>query len=181
LQDNLKYPDVRSFERNDMRIADLPKYELQPNEIQKIEEIINEHKDKKGALIPILQKIQKVVGFLPIEVQKKVAKILKIPEKDIFGVATFYSYFSMIPRGKNNIKVCLGTACFVKGGKKIADRIEKELGIQSGQTTPDRKYSLQVNRCLGACGLAPIIVINDKVHQKIKPEEVMDIVYSYDK
>ena len=181
MQDNLKYPDVRSFERNDMRIADLPKYELQPNEIQKIEEIINEHKDKKGALIPILQKIQKVVGFLPIEVQKKVAKILKIPEKDIFGVATFYSYFSMIPRGKNNIKVCLGTACFVKGGKKIADRIEKELGIQSGQTTPDRKYSLQVNRCLGACGLAPIIVINDKVHQKIKPEEVMDIVYSYDK
>ena len=181
MQDNLKYPDVRSFERNDMRIADLPKYELQPNEIQKIEEIINEHKDKKGALIPILQKIQKVVGFLPIEVQKKVAKILKIPEKDIFGVATFYSNFSMIPRGKNNIKVCLGTACFVKGGKKIADRIEKELGIQSGQTTPDRKYSLQVNRCLGACGLAPIIVINDKVHQKIKPEEVMDIIYSYDK
>jgi len=181
LQDNLKYPVVRSFERNGMRIADLPKYELQSNEIQKIEEIINEHKDKKGALIPILQKIQKVVGFLPIEVQKKVAKTLKIPEKDIFGVATFYSYFSMIPRGKNNIKVCLGTACFVKGGKKIADRIEKELGIQSGQTTPDRKYSLQVNRCLGACGLAPIIVINDKVHQKIKPEEVMDIVYSYDK
>lgn len=164
-----------------MRIADLPKYDLQPNEIRKVEEIIDNHKDKKGALIPILQEIQNVVGFLPIEVQKKVAKILKIPEKDVFGVATFYSYFSMIPRGKNNIKVCLGTACFVKGGKKIADRIEKELGIQPGQTTLDRKYSLQVNRCIGACGLAPIIVINEKVYQKIKLEEVMDIIYSHDK
>jgi NADH:ubiquinone oxidoreductase subunit E len=164
-----------------MRIADLPKYELQPAEIQRVEEIIDKHKEKNGALIPILQEIQRIVGFLPVEVQKKVAKTLKIPEKDVFGVATFYSYFSMIPRGKNNIKVCLGTACFVKGGKKIVDRIEKELGIQPGQTTPDRKYSLQINRCIGACGLAPIIVINDKVHQKIKPEEVMDIVYSYDK
>ena len=122
-----------------------------------------------------------MVGFLPIEVQRKVAKILRIPEKDVFGVATFYSYFSMVPRGKNNIKVCLGTACFVKGGKKISDRIEKELGIQPGQTTPDRKYSLQINRCIGACGLAPIIVINDKVHQKVKPEEVMEIIYSCEK
>jgi len=164
-----------------MRIADLPKYDLQPSEIQKVEEIIDNHKDKKGALIPILQEIQKVVGFLPIEVQRKVAKILRIPEKDVFGVATFYSYFSMVPRGKNNIKVCLGTACFVKGGKKISDRIEKELGIQPGQTTPDRKYSLQINRCIGACGLAPIIVINDKVHQKVKPEEVMEIIYSCEK
>jgi len=118
---------------------------------------------------------------LPVAIQKKVAKELNIPDKDVYGVATFYSFFSMIPRGRNNIRVCLGTACFVKGGKKIAEKIEKELGIKPGQTTADRKYSLQINRCLGACGLAPIVVINDKVYQKIKSEEVIDLIHSHEK
>ncbi|MBM3704968.1 MAG: NADH-quinone oxidoreductase subunit NuoE [Actinobacteria bacterium] len=162
-----------------MRIADIPKYDLQPDEIQIVEKIIEKHKGRPGALIPVLQDIQKGVGFLPVEIQRKIARELGIPEKDVYGVATFYSFFSMIPRGRNNIRICLGTACFVKGGKKIADKIEKELGIKPGQTTEDREYSLQINRCLGACGLAPIVVINDKLYQKVKPEEVMDIVYSY--
>jgi len=162
-----------------MRIADLPKYELRPEEIKKVDQIISRHKDRKGAVIPVLQEIQKCIGFLPIDVQKKVAHQLNVPDKEVYGVATFYSFFSLIPRGRNNIRVCLGTACFVKGGKKIADRIQRELGIKPGQTTPDRKYSLQVNRCLGACGLAPIIVINDKVYQKVKPEKVMDIIYAH--
>ena len=162
-----------------MKISELPKYELQPEEILRIEEIINKYKGKKGALIPTLHDVQDEVGFLPIEVQKKVAKDLNIPEKEVYGVATFYSFFSLIPRGRNNIRVCLGTACFVKGGKKIADKISKELGIKPGQTTADRQYSLQVNRCLGACGIAPIIVINEKIYQKVKPEEVMDIIYSH--
>lgn len=162
-----------------MKISELPKYELQPEEILRIEEIINKYKGKKGALIPTLHDVQNEVGFLPIEVQKKVAKDLNIPEKEVYGVATFYSFFSLIPRGRNNIRVCLGTACFVKGGKKIADKISKELGIKPGQTTADRQYSLQVNRCLGACGIAPIIVINEKIYQKIKSEEVMDIIYSH--
>ncbi len=159
-----------------MRIVDLPKYDLSFQEIKKVDDIIKKNKDKKGALIPILQQIQKEIGFLPIPVQKKIAKELNIPEKDVYGVATFYSFFSMIPRGKNNIRVCLGTACFVKGGKKIADKIEKEFGIKPGQTTADRKYSLQINRCLGACGLAPIVVINDKVYQRVKPDEIIDII-----
>ncbi|MBU4293373.1 MAG: NAD(P)H-dependent oxidoreductase subunit E [Actinobacteria bacterium] len=145
----------------------------------RIEEIINKYKGKKGALIPTLHDVQNEVGFLPIEVQKKVAKDLNIPEKEVYGVVTFYSFFSLIPRGRNNIRVCLGTACFVKGGKKIADKISKELGIKPGQTTADRQYSIQVNRCLGACGIAPIIVINEKIYQKVKPEEVMDIIYSH--
>jgi NADH-quinone oxidoreductase subunit E/NADP-reducing hydrogenase subunit HndA len=162
-----------------MKISELPKYELQPEEILRIEEIINKYKGKKGALIPTLHDVQDEVGFLPIEVQKKVAKDLNIPEKEVYGVATFYSFFSLIPRGRNNIRVCLGTACFVKGGKKIADKISKELGIKPGQTTADRQYSLQVNRCLGACGIAPIIVINEKIYQRVKPEEVMDIIYSH--
>jgi len=162
-----------------MKISELPKYELQPEEILRIEEIINKYKGKKGALIPTLHDVQNEVGFLPIEVQKKVAKDLNIPEKEVYGVATFYSFFSLIPRGRYNIRVCLGTACFVKGGKKIADKISRELGIKPGQTTADRQYSLQVNRCLGACGIAPIIVINEKIYQKVKPEEVMDIIYSH--
>ena len=161
-----------------MQIADLPKYELQPEEVKRIDDIIKKYKGRKGALIPILQKIQKDIGFIPVEVQRKVAKMLDIPEKDVYGVSTFYSFFSMIPRGRNNIRACLGTACFVKGGKKIVDRIIKELGIEPGQTTTDREYSLQVNRCFGACGLAPIIVINDKLYQKVNPEEAIDIIYS---
>ena len=162
-----------------MKISELPKYELQPDEILRIEEIISKYKGKKGALIPTLYDVQDEVGFLPIEVQKKVAKDLNIPEKEVYGVATFYSFFSLTPRGKNNIRVCLGTACFVKGGKKIADKISKELGIEPGQTTPDRMYSLQINRCLGACAIAPIIVINDKIYQKVKLDEVIDIIYAY--
>lgn len=163
-----------------MRVSDLPQYSLKPNEVKKVDAILAEYKGKKGALIPVLQNIQKSIGFLPIDIQKKVARVLDVPEKEVYGVATFYSFFSLIPRGKNNIRVCLGTACFVKGGKQIADKIGAELGIKPGQTTTDRKFSLQVNRCLGACGLAPIIVINDKVHQKVKLEEVMDIIYASD-
>lgn len=163
-----------------MRVSDLPKYSLKPREIKEVDSILEKYKGKRGALIPVLQNIQNSIGFLPINIQKKVAEVLNVPEKEVYGVATFYSFFSLIPRGKNNIRVCLGTACFVKGGKKIVDRIGKELGISPGQTTADRKFSLQVNRCLGACGLAPIVVINDKVYQKVKLEKIMDIVYSYD-
>jgi len=161
-----------------MRITDLPKYKLKPQELKRIDDIIKKYKGKKGALIPILQKIQEHISFIPIEVQRKVAKILDIPEKDVYGVVTFYSFFSMVPRGKYNIRVCLGTACFVKGSKRILDKLVKEFGIEPGQTTADRKYSLQINRCLGTCGLAPVIVVNDRFYQKVNPEKVIDIVYS---
>jgi len=162
-----------------MKMSDLPEFELGPEEILKIDETINRYKNKKGALIPILHDIQNELGFLPVEAQKKVAKELNIPEKEVYGVVTFYSFFSLTPRGKNNIRVCLGTACFVKGGKKIADKISKELEIEPGQTTPDRMYSLQINRCLGACAIAPIIVINDKIYQKVKLDEVINIIFAH--
>lgn len=161
-----------------MEVLSLPKYELEENEVIKVNEIISNHKGKKGALIPVLRQIQEEVGFLPVEVQKKVAAELNIPEKDVYGVVTFYSFFSMIPRGKNTIRVCMGTACYVKGAKKIVEKIGEELDIDPGQTTPDRKYSLQVNRCLGACGIAPIVVINDKVYRKVNPQKVRDIIQS---
>ncbi len=164
-----------------MQISDLSKHKLKPEEIKKIDEIIQKYRGKKGALISVLQKIQEDIGFLPVEAQKKVAEMLCIPEKDVYGVVTFYSFFSMIPRGKNNIRVCLGTACFVRGGKRILEKLVKEFGIEPGQTTSDRNYSLQVNRCLGACGLAPVIVVNDKFYQKVNPEKAMDIIYSHKK
>ena len=114
-----------------------------------------------------------------MDIQRKVAAGLGIPEKDVYGVVTFYSFFTMIPRGKYNIRVCMGTACFVKGAKRIVENISNKLGITPGQTTPDRNYSLQINRCLGACGIAPIMVINDKVYQKVDPDEVIDIINKY--
>ena len=164
-----------------MKISDLPKFELSPEEILKVDEIINKNKIKKGALIPVLNAIQNELGFLPIEAQKKVARELNIPEKEVYGVATFYSFFSLTPRGKNNIKVCMGTACFVKGGKKIAQKVEKEFGIKPEETTADRKYSLQINRCVGACGIGPVVVINDKIFKKVSPDEVIGLIYANEK
>ena len=163
-----------------MKITENNKYPLKEEEFKKIEEIIDRYRNKNGALIQVLNEIQKEIGFLPISAQKKVANGLDIPEKEVYGVTTFYSFFSLTPQGKTNIRACLGTACFVKGGKKIAERIEKELGIKPGETTEDRRYSLNVNRCLGACGIAPVIMINDKIHQKVRPDKVMAIIKTHE-
>lgn len=162
-----------------MGVLDLPKYELTAGESKAVEKIIAGSGKDRSALIPVLQEIQDKVGFLPLDVQRRVAEGLGVPEKDVYGVVTFYSFFTMIPRGKYNIRVCMGTACFVKGAKKIVDKITGEFGIGPDQTSSDRKYSLQINRCLGACGIAPIIVINDKVFQKVDPEEVVNIINDY--
>ena len=161
-----------------MGILDLPKYDLTAKEEKAVEKIISGYDKSRSSLIPLLQEIQDSIGFLPLGVQRKVAKGIGVPEKDVYGVVTFYSFFTMIPRGKYNIRVCMGTACFVKGGKQIAENIINGLQIEPGQTTPDRIYSLQVNRCVGACGIAPVIIINDKVYKKVDPDTVMDIVKS---
>jgi len=163
-------------------MTDIKKKQYKPTDedISKVDEIISRHKNRDGVLIPVLNEIQTEIGFLPVEVQKMVARRLNMPEKEVYGVATFYSFFSMTPRGKTTIKVCLGTACFVRGGKKIAERIQKELGVGPGETSEDRKYSVQINRCLGACGLAPVMVVNEKVYQRVKPEEAIDIIKSYE-
>lgn len=164
-----------------IQVSNPQEYRLKPREKKIVGEIIQKYPCKKEALIPVLQRIQRDVGFLPVEAQKEVAEALGVPEKEVYGVVTFYSFFSMIPRGRINIRVCLGTACFVRGGKRILERLVKEFGIEPGQTTADRNYSLQVNRCLGACGLAPVIVVNDKFYQKVNPEKVMDIIYAHGK
>ena len=162
-----------------MGVLDLPEYELTKEENIKVNKIISKYKEEKGVLIPILQNVQETLGFLPLTVQRKVAADLSIPEKDVYGVVTFYSFFTMIPKGKYNIRVCMGTACFVKGAKRIVENISNELGITPGQTTPDRNFSLEINRCVGACGIAPVIVIDDKVYQKVDPDKVIDIINNY--
>ena len=157
-----------------------PPEEITKEQWEKIDEIIMNLKDRPGALIPVLQGVQEAVGYLPPEVQKRIAKGLNIPTSEVLSVVTFYSFFTMVPRGKHVIRVCLGTACYVKGGNKILSRIKNELGIQVGETTEDMLYTLEAVRCLGACGLAPVMVVGNNVHGRIDPPKVMDILASYE-
>ncbi len=149
-----------------------------PN-IEKLKAVIKEKKQKKGPIMPILHEAQKIFGYLPIEVQKIISEELEVPLSEIYGVATFYSQFTLIPKGKYTIGVCLGTACYVKGSQKILDKIKDELGIEVGGTTKDKRFSLEATRCIGACGLAPVITINEDVYGKIEPSEVAEILAKY--
>ncbi len=143
-------------------------------------EVIEEHKGQKGALMPVLQAAQEIYGYLPIEVQKMVSEGLRIPLEEIYGVATFYSQFTLNPKGKYKISVCLGTACYVKGSGDVFNRISEKLGIASGMCTPDGKFSLDACRCIGACGLAPVMTINDEVYGRLTVDDVDTILAKYD-
>ena len=127
----------------------------------------------------MLQQIQDILGFLPTEVQNYIALGLGLPPSDVFGVVSFYSFFTMVPRGEHIIRVCLGTACFVNGSGKILETIKRHLKVDVGETTSDREYSLDVVRCIGACGLAPTMVIDDNTHGQVETASVLDIVESY--
>ena len=146
---------------------------------QALRSMINEHKDQKGALMPILQKAQDIYGYLPIEVQSMISEQTGVPMEKIYGVATFYSQFSLTPKGKYKISVCLGTACYVKGSGDIQKKLMEKLGIGEGECTPDGKFSLEPCRCIGACGLAPVITINDDVYGKLTVGEIDDILAKY--
>lgn len=146
---------------------------------EKLDEILEEYKYKDGGLIPVLQIAQGLFGFLPEEVLRHIAKKMDKPYSEVAGVVGFYSFFSTQPRGDNVIRVCLGTACYVRGGKQVLDSIKKELGIDVGETTEDKSFSLEVARCFGACGLAPAIMINDDVHQRVKPARIKQILAPY--
>jgi len=145
----------------------------------KVDEIIAAFSGVEGALIPILQSAQNMFGYLPETVLKKISAQLKMPYSEVAGVVSFYSYFSTIPRGRNIIRVCLGTACYVRGGKDVLEAIQEYLGIEVGDTTDDRIFSLEIGRCFGACGLAPVVMINDQVYQRVKPARVKDILIPY--
>jgi NADH:ubiquinone oxidoreductase subunit E len=144
-----------------------------------IEEVINDYKDKEGSLIQILHMTQSIYGYLPLEIQKLIARRLNKPLSEISGVVSFYSFFCTQPKGEYTIRVCLGTACYVRGGKKIIERLKEILGIDIGETTEDRKFTLEVMRCIGACGLAPAISINDVVYKQVNPDKLNEIIKKY--
>ncbi len=147
--------------------------------LRSLDAVIDGSSDTRGALIPILQSAQNLFGFLPKNVLKHVSLRLKIPYSEVTGVVSFYSFFSTVPRGKHVIRVCLGTACYVRGGKEVLEAFRKNLKINVGETTPDRMFSLEVGRCFGACGLAPVAMIDDDVHQRVKSAKIRDIISQY--
>ena len=140
---------------------------------------LEEHKTMPGVAMPALQKAQEIYGYLPIEVQRIVADVLEKPLPEIYGISTFYSQFSLCPKGEYKISVCLGTACYVKGSGKIYDELQKKLGITGGECTADGKFSLDACRCIGACGLAPVMTINDDVYGRLTGDELDDILAKY--
>ena len=160
------------------RISNLP-FQGTKEQEAKLFEIIEKHKDDKGAIMPVLQEAQEVYGYLPVEVQTMIAEGLNVPLEEVFGVSTFYSQFSLTPKGKYNISICLGTACYVKGAAAVLDRVSKVLGIQPEECTQDGLFSLTACRCVGACGLAPVMMINDDVYGRLVPEDMDGIIEKY--
>lgn len=142
--------------------------------------VIAELKDEKGALMPILQKAQDIYGYLPIEVQTIISNETGIPLEKIYGVSTFYAQFALNPKGRHRISVCLGTACYVKGSGDIYNYLEEKLGIKGGECTPDGKFSLDACRCVGACGLAPVVMVNDDVYGRLTVDDIDDILAKYE-
>lgn len=153
--------------------------EANKEKINEFEKFIEENKERKGALMPIMQEAQGTFGYLPQEVMEIISEKLHVPLSEIYGVATFYSQFSFIPVGRHKINVCLGTACYVKGAQGILEEIEKELGIKKGGTTPDLGFSIVEARCLGDCSMAPVFTINDDVYPKAKKEDIKKILEKY--
>ena len=153
---------------------DLPK-----ESFDELDMFINSLETTKGTLIQILHKAQNIFGYLPRDVQLFIARKLGIPGAEVFGVVSFYSYFTTKPRGKHTISVCMGTACFVRGSDKIIERLKEILGIEANENTQDGLFSLKDVRCIGACGLAPVMMIDDKVYGRVKEEELEDILNSY--
>ncbi len=141
--------------------------------------LIAEWKDKKGALMPVMQGAQDIYGYLPIEVQKMIAKGMDVPYAEVYGVATFYSQFMLNPKGQISISVCLGTACYVKGSADVLDKICEILNVRPGETSADGRFSVEATRCIGACGLAPVMTINAEVYGRVTPDQIPEILAKY--
>lgn len=149
------------------------------DKICQLTKVIKEHKDMAGALIPVLHEAQEIFGYLPMAVQKQISEGLNISLAEIYGVVTFYSEFTTEPKGRFQVNVCLGTACYVKGASDILDQFKKQLKIDVGQTTSDNKFSMNACRCVGACGLAPVVTINEDVYGKLVADDVKVILEKY--
>lgn len=148
-------------------------------QLQQIDEILTTYQGKKESLILVLEKVQMISGYLPESIQRKVAAGLKVPLSRVYGVVTFYSFFTMKPRGKHQIRLCLGTACHVRGAERNFQQIKSSLGIGPNEITNDKEFSLEIVRCLGACGLAPVMTIGDDTHRQVKDAEINQIINRY--
>ena len=160
-------------------VTDPPSEELPKEKFDVLESFIDSMETTKGALITILHKAQGIFGYLPRDVQLFVARKLGIPGAEVYGVVSFYSYFTTKPRGKHTISVCLGTACFVRGSDKIIERMKEKLSIESNEITEDGLFTLKDVRCIGACGLAPVVMVDDRVFGRVKEEDLDEIINAY--
>ena len=156
------------------------KIELRQEDVNKIREICSSFKNDPQELINVLHKCQEHFGYLPAEVQEVISNELVVPVAKIYGVVTFYSFFTMTPKGKHPVSICMGTACYVRGAEKVLEEFKKELGLQVGQTSADGKFSLSSLRCVGACGLAPVVMVGDKTYGRVAPDDVRNILKEYE-
>jgi len=154
--------------------------EFTSEELAIVDAVIERYRSKPGSLIPVLEDIQEAIGYLPRSIQRRVALGLSIPFSEVYGVVTFYSFFTMVPRGRHTVRCCMGTACYVRGGKKVLEQLTKTLEVHPGETTGDRRFSLETVRCLGACGLAPVTMVDDNTYRQMKPSKVSDILEAYE-
>ena len=152
-----------------------------PEQEAKLMAVIEAKKDIPGSLMSIMQEAQGIYGYLPLEVQSMIAEKLGISVEEVYGIATFYAQFALSPKGKYNISVCLGTACYVKGAGLLMDKLESLLGIKNGEISADRKFSLDATRCIGACGLAPVLTVNEEVYGRLTPDMIKGILDKYNK
>lgn len=157
------------------------KTETKVDDYKALDQVIERYKNEQGMLIHILQQAQDIFGYLPVKVQSYIAEKMDIPISTINGVVSFYSLFSQEPTGKYTIGVCLGTACYVKGANDILEAIKEELGLDVGETTPNKLFTLKATRCIGACGLAPVITINEDVYGRLSPSDIPSIIHKYTK
>jgi len=156
------------------------KVELKKEQVAKIKDICKSFNNEAGELINVLHKTQESFGYLPAEVQEIIARELNMSVAKVYGVVTFYSFFTMIPKGKHPISICTGTACYVRGAEKVLDEFKRILDVKVGETTPDGKFSLSCLRCVGACGLAPVVMVGEKVYGRVSPDGVKDIIKEYE-
>lgn len=161
------------------KISKLP-FRGTPEQEKLLRAVIAEANGDKSRLMAVMQEAQGIYGYLPYEVQVIIAEGLDVPLEKVYGVATFYAQFALSPKGKYNISVCLGTACYVKGSDKVLDKISEEIGVEPGECTDDAKFSLEACRCIGACGLAPVMTINDDVYGRLTPDEIPAILAKYE-
>lgn len=160
------------------KISKLP-FNGTPEQEAQLKAVIEENRSDKSKLMAVMQEAQGIYGYLPREVQIMIAEGMGVPLEKVYGVATFYAQFALSPKGKYNISVCLGTACYVKGSQQVLDKIEDTLGIEAGECSADGKFSLEACRCIGACGLAPVMMINDDVYGRLVPDDIPDILAKY--